>query len=152
MMFTTTDVSLLSLDTALALVGGYAGTVWLLIACACGGFAQFAYQNSLVREFIKKRRRTDQVAVAEEEEMSNDIEQVINSTEPVIFSYAQSIIAQAASIWCFCKETAWMRRQIRQNRLHTKAFDEISKEIDITRFIRASRASRVMTKMFLKPN
>jgi hypothetical protein len=151
MMFTTTDISLFSLDTALALVGGYAGTVWLLIACACGGFAQFAYQNSLVRKFIKKRRRTDQVAVAEEE-MSIDIEQVINSTEPVIFTYAQSIIAQAASIWCFCKNTAWMRRQIRQNRLHTKAFDEISKEIDITRFIRASRASRVMTKMFLKSN
>jgi hypothetical protein len=41
---------------------------------------------------------------------------------------------------------------IKQNRLQTKAFEEISKEIDITRFIKASRASRVMTKMFLKPN
>jgi hypothetical protein len=87
MMITETDVSLLSLDTSLALVGGYAGTVWLLIACACGGFAQFAYQNSLVRNFIKKRRQNDQVAVGDEES-SNDVEQVINSTEPVVFSYA----------------------------------------------------------------
>lgn len=86
-MITETDVSLLSLDTSLALVGGYAGTVWLLIACACGGFAQFAYQNSLVRNFIKKRRQNDQVAVGDEES-SNDVEQVINSTEPVVFSYA----------------------------------------------------------------
>jgi len=87
MMITETDVSLLSLDTSLALVGGYAGTVWLLIACACGGFAQFAYQNSLVRNFIKKRRQNDQVAAADEES-NNDIEQVINSTEPVVFTYA----------------------------------------------------------------
>jgi hypothetical protein len=87
MMITETDVKLMSLDNSLALIGGYAGTVWLLIACACGGFAQFAYQNSLVREFIKKRRQNDQVAVGDEES-SNDIEQVINSTEPVVFSYA----------------------------------------------------------------
>jgi len=87
MMFSTSDVTLLSLDNCLALIGGYAGTVWLLIICACGGFAQFAHQNSLVRDFIKKRRQNDQVVVGDEES-NNDIEQVINSTEPVVFTYA----------------------------------------------------------------
>jgi hypothetical protein len=87
MMLSETDIALMSLDNSLALVGGYAGTVWLLIACACGGFAQFAYQNSLVRDFIKKRRQNNQVTVADEES-GNEIEQIINSTEPVVFTYA----------------------------------------------------------------
>ena len=91
MMLTTTDVSLLSLDASLALVGGYAGTIWLIIGCFCGGFADFAYQNSLVREFVKKRSHNNQVV--EGEEGANDFENIVDSTKSVHFSYCSYLIA-----------------------------------------------------------
>jgi hypothetical protein len=91
MMVTTTDVSLLSLDASLALVGGYAGTIWLIIGCFCGGFADFAYQNSLVREFVKKRSHNNQVV--EGEEGANDLENIVDSTKSVHFSYCSYLIA-----------------------------------------------------------
>lgn len=53
MMKSSSDISLLSLDDSLALVGGYAATVWLLIGFLFAGFSAFAYRNSLVREFVK---------------------------------------------------------------------------------------------------
>jgi hypothetical protein len=57
MMMSDSDVSLLSLDSSLALVGGYAGTVWMIISCFCGGYSDFSYSNALVRDFVKRRKK-----------------------------------------------------------------------------------------------
>lgn len=149
----TADVSLLSLDASLALVGGYAGTIWLIIGCIFGGFANFAYQNSLVREFVKKRTQTSQVD-EEEKENANNLKNIVDTTKPVVFSYASYLTAKwASSCFCCCfRGISCMKKALRQKNLHDKAMNKISNEIDIRGFIKASRVSHLMTKMFLKPN
>jgi len=90
----------------------------------------------------------------DEEENDNELESVINSTEPVVYSYASYLIAKTAGWFCCCccKNIPWVKKTLRQRNLYEKAFNEISNEIDIRRFISASRASHLMTKMFIKPN
>jgi hypothetical protein len=52
----SSDVTLLSFDQTLALMGGYAGTIWLVIGFFIGGFQSFAYYASMLRQLYTKDR------------------------------------------------------------------------------------------------
>jgi hypothetical protein len=82
MSMTQTDVSLMTLASTFALIGGYAGSIWMIIGCCCGGYSEFSYQNALVRDFVKRRKKQRGSQVV-------DLDKAISETEPVIFSYWQ---------------------------------------------------------------
>jgi hypothetical protein len=100
MMMTSSDVSLLSLDSSLALVGGYAGTVWMIISCLCGGYSDFSYSNALVRDFVKRRKKNRENQVMENDE---NLEKAILNTEPINFNYWTYQLARLTVCFSCCK-------------------------------------------------
>ena len=116
----------------------------MIIVCVFGGFSEFAYQNSLVREFIRTRKNKRGSVVEEDKQL----DKLIDNTEPVVFSYISYLIAKyRVVLCCCCKGSAQQEKDF-----YDKTFEMMSKEVDITRFIKASRTTHLMTKMLLKPN
>ena len=62
------EVTLLSFDQTLALMGGYAGTIWMLTSFVIGGFQSFAYEASLIRLlYTRDKRKRGQNLIEDED-------------------------------------------------------------------------------------
>ena len=80
------EATLLSFDQSLAPMGGYAGTIWMLIGFAVGGFQSFAYESSLLRLLFTRDKRKRGRNMIEEDD-KREMEACILNKEPNSFSY-----------------------------------------------------------------
>lgn len=82
-----------------------------------------------------------------------NVEKVIESTEPVFFSYFSYLVAKVVILCCCCcRSTELVRNAIKKKILIDKAMVMISKEIDVKRLVKANRTADLMKKMLLKTN
>jgi hypothetical protein len=146
------EVTLLSFDQSLALMGGYAGTIWMLIGFAVGGFQSFAYESSLLRLLFTRDKRKRGRNMIEEDD-KREMEACILNKEPNSFSYMNYLMNKFVSTFCCCcSRTQWYKERLSKRKAQAEAFDRLSNEIDILNFIKASRTLKLLTSVMLRKN
>jgi len=147
------EVTLLSFDQTLALVGGYAGTVWLIIYFFIGSFQTFSYHASLTRKLYTRDHFEKVASRVEEEDDAKEIGSRINIRKQDIFHYFEYLYTKLVSSCCCClKRTEWYKFRKLRAEAHAEVFERLSNEIDIFNFIQASRALKLMTSTLLRTN
>ena len=105
------EVTLLSFDQTLALMGGYAGTIWMLIGFALGGFQSFAYEASLLRLLYTRDRRKRGKNLIEEEDR-REVEACILNRVPNTFSFFEFLTNKFVYSCCCCfSRTQWYQQR-----------------------------------------
>jgi hypothetical protein len=95
------QVTLLSFDQTLALIGGYAGTIWMIIEWLIGGFQGFAYNNSLLRKlYTTDRRRRGRNLI--EDDDTKELEARLANRTDAIFSYLDFLKTKYTVMCCCC--------------------------------------------------
>jgi hypothetical protein len=146
------EVTLLSFDQSLALMGGYAGTIWMLIGFAVGGFQSFAYEASLLRLLFTRDKRKRKQHLIEEDD-KREVEACILNREPNSFSYMDFLTNKFVATFCCCfSRTQWYKERLSKRKSQEEAFDRLSSEIDILNFIKASRTLKLLTSVMLRKN
>jgi hypothetical protein len=131
----SSDVTLLSFDQTLALMGGYAGTVWLVIGFFIAGFQDFAYYASMIRRlYTKDRMRRGENLIKLKDK--NEIEARVLNRIPGTFNYLEFWTAKWTMLLCCCfKSAPCYQKRAKDRELHAAAFGRIEQEIDILNFI-----------------
>ena len=146
------EVTLLSFDQSLALMGGYAGTIWMLIGFAVGGFQSFAYEASLLSLLFTRDKRKRGRNLIEEDD-KREAEACILNREPNSFSYMDYLVNKFVTSCCCClSRSQWFKERLSKRKAQTEAFDRLSSEIDILNFIKASRTLKLLTSVMLRKN
>lgn len=97
----SSQVTLLSFDQTLALIGGYAGTIWMILEWFVGGFQEFAYLGSLLRQLYttdKRKRGTNLI----EDEDKREIEARVLNRVSGFFGYMEFLKAKYTVMCCCC--------------------------------------------------
>jgi hypothetical protein len=133
----------------LALIGGYAGMIWLLIELLVGGFQEHAFLASLVRRLYttEKRIRTEKDI---EDDDKRELEARMLNRRPTIFSFAECWYVSIVFSCCCCfRSTSWYKQQKLKKAIYDESFERLEKEIDMLNLIQSARTVKLVASVAL---
>lgn len=96
----SSQYNLLTLDTTLALLGGYAAVVWFLLQLTVSSYQDFAYKHSLLKLLYTRKRPSCRHNDYDDD--TAEVQEHVKHREPMKFSYFDYLSAKLVSSCCRC--------------------------------------------------
>lgn len=142
------------------MIGGYISIVWMILGLLTCHYQNFNLKNSFVREFYRQNKdgRRSSADSRNDKEDGKKVETFIKESAPANFNYGTYVLVNLGyncltkKCCCCCLGLLCCKKCRKVKRTFKKAVKKYEDETDLRNFVIASRSTRIMRKIILKPH